>query len=788
MFCGIDNTAVENVSEGVARIESYPWLGVLYYPYKQKRLTTAVVLVTRQMVVATALEIDKLPKKDFRARARVIIGHNCSTGLGVGIRDYSYHPDYTRDTYSAIALIQLETDHVTFELRPICPPSEALHFQNQSFFAMVLSKDCDQSKMSIHKMMFVSTEECQTYYRMAELGFGVYGPGCQAPARFLDYGMYHEWVQRSVQRIGRPAITKLAPNYVVLRRSRSNIQRFGPCDSGEVLTEIYTESVDISEVPRGRYYLNLTILTDIEYSCIVLKADYMEDIDKMTPSLRLRRYCAGTGHGPMCYTGMQFLQIHFFVEITFDYALKYTVQAYGREVKAIDPFRAHEYANRVSNFHPILLPHKLNKLAFKDFVDDPKYQWYVFSLSCGIDDSSVEHVSEGVARIETYPWLGVLYYPYNVQKFTTAVVLVTRQMVVASALEIDKLPKEDFRARARVVIGHNCSTGPGVPIRDYSYHPDYTSNTYSAMALIQLETDHVRIDCDESNMAIHKMMFVSSEECKTYYRRAQLDIDTLWPTYTACAKSVAGGECVWRSGAILVVKSGKRWSLLGFGVYGPGCQAPARFLDYGMYHEWVQRSVQRIGRPAITKLAPNHIVLRRSLYNIQRFGPCDREEEAFELYSEMVDIKKSYHGKYYLNLTIVGDVEYRCIVLRADYKDKIKEKTPILRLRRYCAGSKLTSLCWTGVQFIHIQLYVEITYTKGLKYSIQAYGQTVKAMDSNRAHKYANKVSTFYPIIRPHKLVKKIYKKRITDQGYPWYGKKEMKERKVTGWPKKDKK
>ncbi|KAJ8708226.1 hypothetical protein PYW07_010351 [Mythimna separata] len=232
-------------------------------------------------------------------------------------------------------------------------------------------------------MEFVAKEECRTYYRRAQLGFGVYGPGCQAPARFLDYGMYHEWVQRSVQRIGRPAITKLAPNYVVLRRSRSNIQRFGPCDSGEKSKQLYTESVEIqrgsdpmSRLPEGKYYLNLTIISDVEYSCIVLRADYKDKNKDGTPSLRLRRYCAGSGHSGTCFTGVQFIQILFYVEITFGSTLEYSVTAYGRAVKAIDPFRAHKYANRVRNKFPKLLNHKLTKELFKEFLDDASYRWY----------------------------------------------------------------------------------------------------------------------------------------------------------------------------------------------------------------------------------------------------------------------------------------------------------------------------------------------------------------------------------------------------------------------------
>ncbi|XP_063899218.1 uncharacterized protein LOC126056165 isoform X2 [Helicoverpa armigera] len=147
------------------------------------------------------------------------------------------------------------------------------------------------------------------------------------------------------------------------------------------------------------------------------------------------------------------------------------------------------------------------------------------------------------------------------------------------------MPKEDFRSVAQVVVGSNCS-GPSLGIRDYSYHPDYSRDTFSTLAMIQLETDTVTVllrpicpppphfknqhffamvlsdNCRRSKLRVHKMRYVSPENCKLYYRRTGLDVDTMWPSHTACARSIAGGWCVWRSGAILVVKVGKRWRLV----------------------------------------------------------------------------------------------------------------------------------------------------------------------------------------------------------------------------------
>ncbi|OWR43357.1 hypothetical protein KGM_211723 [Danaus plexippus plexippus] len=107
---------------------------------------------------------------------------------------------------------------------------------------------------------------------------------------------------------------------------------------------------------------------------------------------------------------------------------------------------------------------------------------------CGLDKSPIKVVYEGEAKIETYPWLGTLFYTSREKKYSTSVILVAQQIVIGSAMDIDRLPKNDFRSRARVVLGHNC-TRPGIRIKDYSYHPHFNKASYSSLALIQLETN-----------------------------------------------------------------------------------------------------------------------------------------------------------------------------------------------------------------------------------------------------------------------------------------------------------
>ncbi|CAB3237799.1 unnamed protein product [Arctia plantaginis] len=403
--------------------------------------------------------------------------------------------------------------------------------------------------------------------------------------------------------------------------------------------------------------------------------------------------------------------------------------------------------------------------------------------SCGIDNSPVNMVYEGQAQIETYPWLGILYYPIHYKRFTTAVVLVTRQLALAAASEIERLPKDDFRARARVVLGHNCS-GPHLTIRDYSYHPEYSSKTFSALTMIQLETDLSDLkvrpicppplyfknpqffalvlsnDCRKSKIMIHKMQYVSPKVCRAYYRRSnrkpkitvckfctlfQLDVESLWPTHTACARSMSGGRCVWRSGAVLAIKSSNRWRLLGFGVYGPGCQVPSRFLDYGMYHKWVERNVQRIGRPTITTISDNHVIFRRMSGHIQRFGPCDREETVRELYSDRdaIEVAGYRNGHFSYNVSLYANVEYSCVTFRADHSSSKLKEAPKLHIQRWCAGS--TGICF-GFGYLSIHFRISVRFKDNFRFILRAYGQEAKIVDPRKAIEYIN-LKMQYPTI-----------------------------------------
>ncbi|XP_063897104.1 uncharacterized protein LOC110382046 [Helicoverpa armigera] len=334
---------------------------------------------------------------------------------------------------------------------------------------------------------------------------------------------------------------------------------------------------------------------------------------------------------------------------------------------------------------------------------------------------------------------------------TTAVILISKEIVLASALDIDYYPKNDFRFLSRVVLGNNCS-GPFFRVRDYTFSPDFTRTTYSSLAIVHLDTirhEHVMFpicsppqefsngeeiyamtlfnDCYNSSMVmVHKMDYVDTTHCHDYYRRVELDIETMWPIHLVCAKGVKGGHCIWRSGTALVIRDDGQWKLLGLGVYGPGCQSPSRFLDYGMYHYWVQRSITRIGQPAITRIAPNHLIVRRTTTNIPRFGHCDPEEQRMEIFSDRTTVVPPYteFGEFdqianvYYNVTLLHNVDYHCIIIKVWHVFKTTA-TPVMTIHRFKTKPE------ENTTRSDIHYFVDIKSRQTCTFEVIAYGAAV---------------------------------------------------------------
>ncbi|XP_049884461.1 uncharacterized protein LOC126379686 [Pectinophora gossypiella] len=780
-----------------------------------------------------------MPKNGFRKLARVVIGRNCSA-QGLRVAEYNYHPEFRRRSYSSLVLIQLNLDD-NFdrrELQPICGPPKKL--VETRLYAMILSENCKKSKVRIYEMDYVVPKECKEFYKKAELdiatiwpvnsvcaqckregkcvwrdgavlavkqkgvwhlmGFGVNGPGCGSPSRFLDFTMYQRWVTQSVTRTAMPAITRLHNNHLILRTSM-NIQRFGLCDPEEMSLQIFTETKIMNsayhswsddKTPEVVRY-NLTLFTTIDYTCVILLATYPKTVQADRPKIDLKTYSSVPK--PIYYNHPSY-RLHFYVEIRFIDSVIFKVTAYGRERQTLE----HKAVlKRTPEYNPRLIEHPTGLPALRPNLYDPEHEMFedidAFTRTNNIFADNFEFVNESVPlstevpekstdplqeeetpasdyvqsrcgvptvsyvpylsyRIEMFPWLGFLTYPLEKRKlFITTAVLVTRYLVIASASDIDQLPKLKFRALARVVLGRDCN-GPGMRIVDYTFHPHYGRGSYSALALVQLHNlDYVKMNdirpicgppAKMDDLEAYAVVMNPGKYCE------RLDVKSIWPRFTVCTRSVSMGDCMWKDGSILVDKDNGRWRLLGFGVNGPGCGMPSRYIDYSIYYRWIESTIERFGRPAFTRRSSNHIILRKT-YGIQRYGVCDAGEVTDELFTDETTIdynslRDTKPDMVDYNVTIFTNIDYSCIMFTAVYYRSMlvtQRMPPRVEIRYYCIKPPPT--CYeTGIE--KIDFAVKIVFKGRLKFKMAAYGRERKVVDVKRLMKYINQAYPRYNI------------------------------------------
>ena len=120
-----------------------------------------------------------------------------------------------------------------------------------------------------------------------------------------------------------------------------------------------------------------------------------------------------------------------------------------------------------------------------------------------------------------------------------------------------------------------------------------------------------------------------------------------------------------------------------------------------------------------------------------------------------------------LQVTIIADVEYSCVVFRADQTGKVTEELPKIRLRRWCSGGNLCS----GFGFSETEFYVEIKFKNRLEFSIRAYGEEAKFIDPARVEKYmAPFKPRGMPIISNYLKTKKLFAPVLANKTFVAYG------------------
>ncbi|KAL0811120.1 hypothetical protein ABMA28_010386 [Loxostege sticticalis] len=258
------------------------------------------------------------------------------------------------------------------------------------------------------------------------------------------------------------------------------------------------------------------------------------------------------------------------------------------------------------------------------------------------------------------------------------------------------------------------------------------------------------------------MDYVSTTDCHKYYRRSGLEMAALWPKHAACGRAFEGDECMWSAGTVLAAFQNNKWRLVGVGLFGPGCSAPSKYMDYIMYRPWVMHNVKVPGRTTLTRVAENHIILRRSLSHVRRFGTCDEEESKYEIFSDKTTVDEDVEriGKATYNLTLVDTVEYSCVTVRA--RSYYNKTTPRIRIRRWCGST--SQFCYDQ-QHVEIKFHVIIFFNGPTTYEVSAYGRQIKTLNPMEAMKYINQFAK-HPVMPEYSEFKNMFQR--DSNGYFW--------------------
>ncbi|XP_026740606.1 uncharacterized protein LOC113503021 [Trichoplusia ni] len=228
-------------------------------------------------------------------------------------------------------------------------------------------------------------------------------------------------------------------------------------------------------------------------------------------------------------------------------------------------------------------------------------------------------VDEGnLGQTSDFNWLGVLrvhiHDDETVQVAVTGIVLIKPKYVLANADDIVRIPKRIFDTDSQAMfLGVEDTPWYCKPV-SYVTHPEYEYQTYNTIAIVELNIEdatnyplnpiclpvqslntsnflYLTGYTDENQLlekVIYKIQYIPKESCEEFYNRAGLSAKDRVPSSYICGFSPFNKtHCVWDNGMALVSNASGWFSLIGFGVRGPGCAAPARFIDLNTYFTWI---------------------------------------------------------------------------------------------------------------------------------------------------------------------------------------------------------
>ncbi|XP_060807691.1 serine protease 30-like [Amyelois transitella] len=253
------------------------------------------------------------------------------------------------------------------------------------------------------------------------------------------------------------------------------------------------------------------------------------------------------------------------------------------------------------------------------------------SNECDTSKSNKDLLDGNLGEAPDFPWLGVLRIPLQQKNeplriAATGAVLVTFKHAVVNADDVAKVSKDLLRNNGRLHMVTEAHQSWSYKLKDFTLHPEYEYATYNTIALVELNLDY-EDQSDEDLLSrgdlkpicwpgkgfntsnalyvtgftderlllekvVYKSLYVTKDICDEFYKRSSVKVDKMQePQHYLCVFAVNNTRnCNFDNGMALVSNATGSWTWVGFGVSGPGCAAPARFLDVSYYIDWIQTS------------------------------------------------------------------------------------------------------------------------------------------------------------------------------------------------------
>ncbi|XP_037293047.1 uncharacterized protein LOC115454730 isoform X2 [Manduca sexta] len=312
--------------------------------------------------------------------------------------------------------------------------------------------------------------------------------------------------------------------------------------------------------------------------------------------------------------------------------------------------------------------------------------------------------------------MGILQHSFYMGEKTryavTGAVLIHPGYAIAAAEDIAKIHPEQLTNNTQFILWESQDRKYSMDVVDYILHPEYMEKvTIATIALLQLFTmtddgftntpapvlpiclpisgagvftDLYTVRMNDENQELiketMKMSFVDNKDCEEFYYRANLNYKKMAPQSSVCVTSEQVMDpCVWDGGIALVTRqSWGFWKLLGFGVRGPGCGAPARFVNMHDYIPWIDEIVSR--RPSedeledgtskwlLRQLSPVKLVMvETSKIRSKETGQCDKHDRGDVIYKDNTEIvlnKNFAQGFFFLVINQIG--QFTCLIVNME--------------------------------------------------------------------------------------------------------------------------